>query len=58
MSSFIAYTRLVKCLLEFLKFTSFKIESYILEKKEAEKIDYSMAGFRHFCYLREKQIVV
>lgn len=48
------YSEVIDFFMDFIKFTIFKIKYEI----NSEKLEYSMAGFRHFCYIRERLLVI
>ena len=55
----ISYTsEAIRFMVDFVKYFVLKIDLQIKNEKDAARLEYSMKGFRHFCYLRERALVV
>ena len=55
--TFDRYTKIIEFIVNIVKFGMFKIDSYAQAEEDNAKLEYSLKGFRHFCYLRERQLV-
>jgi len=57
--SFSIYAKdIIEFIAEVIALVKIRFDDYINKEENEAKIEYSMAGFRNFCYMREMQLVV